>query len=641
MIGAGFGWYGEASMRRGTTVGNKGRASASFAAETDNRQAVASRSGNALASATSREWEYLGGITPASTDASSSLKTLRTDAYLLTLPTGAQLRLIISTVAVDGTVSPAPDNPVLTEAASLLDEYNALVNAYNRNDRRSQRNRNQVEAAIEKKLIEIDKRLEIAVGILGSGRSGAFQALRNGLHEIRTLRGLRTDWRHWEMLGVSPAEFEYAAHNQNYMSAWREQGFSIKEALSFRNAGYEPGEVLHLKHTGITGPIAKQIIQRGYTKEFFEETLGRPASLFEAGFFLQDHNDPWAENQGREFDTGGNHTVTARFFIHQGRHRSHAASDAGSTTVERIFKPEKLIAAPGKSNTDDALTAPDLQAGELIAGNDNDSDLPTLQACRLTEQETLANPRIIGRNLASCRLAKAFGTDVIVESELAISVVPVTAPERCAYHASTGRQAPDFVFMPGVMMEKAEETYRSSAKMTPAKPDITSEAGAELCRNMTWLHLVDLVSGQIDRHVGNMRLSAEGKVKGIDNDQCWPPRVKESKHFGIGIEDFKWILRHKETGFPYIVDEEMVGRLCGFTDAELIEWKEKKLSNDAIRAARKRARETLAQAVRGCITQAEVKAGQRRLHALQAYLLGPSVKAISDWRRDYAAAAKN
>ncbi|WP_194715106.1 hypothetical protein [Noviherbaspirillum soli] len=637
MIGAGFGCYGRTSRQPENRASSQERASSSPATETHDKQPGVSRSANAIAPPASRRaWQYLGDVTAVGHDLSSSLEKLRTDAYLLTLPTGAQLRLINRRVQPDGTVSPAPNDPVLTRMADLLDECNALINTYNDSKPRPRFNKDKTEAAIRKKLRAMDKALKTAIENPGSSRIGAFQALRNSLHETTTLRGLRTDWRHWEMLGVSPAEFEYAAIHENHLGTWREQGFSIKEALSFKNAGYDPEEVLHLKRTGITGPMAKQLIQRGYSREFFEETLSQPANLVEAGFFLQDHHDAWAENRGREFGSGGCNTVTARFFIDQGRHPDRA----DSAKAEKIFKPERFIAAPARRDGDRVVTPLELQAGELIAGDGNDSGLPTLQAGRLTTKETLANPRIIGRNLASYRLAKAFGTDVIVESELAISVVPVAGPERAEYQARTGRPAPDFVFMPGVMMEEAKETYRQATNTTPVKPDASSIAGAELYRNLTWLQLVDLVSGQIDRHVGNIRLSADGKVKGIDNDQCWPPKVTESKHFGIYFEGWTWRLTDGKTAFPRIVDEEMVGRLCGFTEAELLAWKAKKLSNDAIAAARRRAKETLVQAVRGCITRAEVKAGRRRLDALQAYLLGTSVKVIADWRRDYAAAAK-
>jgi hypothetical protein len=637
VIGTGFGRYGRAPISWEQTVQTREDANSSCAAEADARQREAPGSVHDIASIISKDWEYLGGIRAAGNHEPSSVKRLGTDAYLLALPTGAQLRLISSAVGPDGTALPAPNDAVPTGVASLLDEYNALANEYNGSDERPRRENKEIE--LEKKLMAVDSALKDAIDIPGSGRSGAFQALRNGLREATTLRGLRTDWRYWEMLGVSPAEFEYAAQHADHLSAWRDKGFSAREALSFRRANYEPDDVLHLKRTGITGPLAKQLDQRGYTREFFEETLGKPASLAEAGIFLQDHHDAWAENQGREYGSGECNTVTARFFIDREQHANHAVGSTGSAKAERIFKPEKFIAASVDSNGEDTARAWDLQAGESIAGEDNDSGLLTLQTCGLTDKETLANPRIIGRNLASCRLAKAFGTDVIVESELAISLVPVTGPEKSAYQARTGRQAPDVVFMPGVMMEKAEESYRLSPNTTPTKPDAGSEAAAEFYRNMTWLQLVDQISGQIDRHWGNMRISAAGKFKGIDNDQSWPPRVRESKNFGIWFEDRRWNLTHKETGFPRIVDEEMVSGLCGFTDAERMQWKEKKLPAYAVKAARKRARETLARAVKGCITKAEMRAGQRRLHVLQDYLLGSSIKIISHWA-DYDATAK-
>jgi hypothetical protein len=106
--------------------------------------------------------------------------------------------------------------------------------------------------------------------------------------------------------------------------------------------------------------------------------------------------------------------------------------------AERIFKPEKFIAASATSNGNGTARTCDLQAGELLAGENNDSGLLTLHIFGLIGPETLANPRIIGRNLASYRLAKAFGADVIVESELAISTVPLTHTEKSEYQARTG-----------------------------------------------------------------------------------------------------------------------------------------------------------------------------------------------------------
>jgi hypothetical protein len=613
MIGTGYGHYGRAPIARENTT----------------------------RSPKPESCRYLGAIEAVSNDAAPSLAKLQSDAYILTLPTGKQLQLIDSEVDAQGAVLAARNDAVLAEIAGLLDQYNVLANRYNQFKQTSTGHTAPLEEEITKILAAIDKKLESAVNHLGSARSGAYQALRHGLRDAEALRGLRTDWRYWEMLGVSPAEYDRVADNPDAIGDWLDKGFSAKQALSFRNAGYDhPGEVLHFRNTGITGPMAKQLIRRGYTREFFEETLGVPANLAQAGFCLQDHHDAWAENQGREFGSGAFSTVTARFFIDRKQDPSRAPGNGGSGSTERVFKPDKFLAAPAKAQGKGPAKIAVPQPGESVAGNWNESCLLTLQVFDLTRPETLENPRIAGRNLASHRLAKAFGTDVIVESELAISAVPVTDADKSAYQAGTGQQAPDLVFMPGIMMEKAEETCRTSPDLKPAEPDATTESGAEIYRNMTWLQLLDQISGQIDRHEGNFRMTAEGKVKGIDNDQCWPPLVGKSSDFGILFAGWNWRLTH-ENGFPRIVDEEMVARLCGFTNAERKRWKAGQLPKSAMTRACSRARETLAQAVRGCITRAEMEAGQERLRALQAYLLGDSVKVISDWRKEYAAAARS
>ena len=613
MIGAGYGHYGRAPIARENRTG----------------------------SPKAESCRYLGAMEAVSNDDAPSLAKLQSDAYILTLPTGKQLQLIDSEVDAQGTVLPARNDTVLAEIAGLLDEYNVLVNRYNQFKQTSTGHTAPLEQEITGMLAAIDTKLESAINHLGSGRSGAYQALRNGLRDAETLRGLRTDWRYWEMLGVAPAEYDWVAENPDAIEDWLDKGFSAKQALSFRNAEYQqPGEVLHFRNTGITGPMAKQLIRRGYTREFFEETLGVPANLAQAGFCLQDHHDAWAENQGREFGSGAFSTVTARFFIDQKQDPSQAPSNGGSGKTERVFKPDKFLAAPAKTQGKDLATIAAPQPGESVAGNWDESCVLNLEMFGLTTPETIANPRIAGRNLASHRLAKAFGTDVIVESELAISAVPVADADKSAYQASTGQQAPDLVFMPGIMMEKAEETYRTSPDLKPAKPDASTESGAEIYRNMTWLQLLDQISGQVDRHRENFRMTAEGKVKGIDNDQCWPPVVGKSSDFGILFGGWDWSLTH-QNGFPRIVDEELVARLCGFTNAELKLWKARQLPKHAMTRACAEARQTLAQAVAGCITRAETIAAQKRLQALQAYLLGDSVKVISDWRKEYAAAAES
>lgn len=175
MIGAGYGHYGRAPIARENRTG----------------------------SPKAESCRYLGAMEAVSNDDAPSLAKLQSDAYILTLPTGKQLQLIDSEVDAQGTVLPARNDTVLAEIAGLLDEYNVLVNRYNQFKQTSTGHTAPLEQEITGMLAAIDTKLESAINHLGSGRSGAYQALRNGLRDAETLRGLRTDWRYWEMLGGS------------------------------------------------------------------------------------------------------------------------------------------------------------------------------------------------------------------------------------------------------------------------------------------------------------------------------------------------------------------------------------------------------------------------------------------------------
>lgn len=225
MIGAGFGRWDRPPIPREDTVQGDKRARPYCLVHTGSRSAEVSRSVDSILLPTSEDWECLGGIDAVSADKSPSLEKLRTDAYLLSLPTGAQLRLINTVVGPDGTALPAPDDPALTETANSLDQYNALANEYNNDKLRRQWHCDIRETELQDKLTALDEALKNAVDQPGSSRSGAFQALRNGLREASILRGLRTDWRYWEMLGVSPAEFEHAAKDRLTSAPGEKRGF--------------------------------------------------------------------------------------------------------------------------------------------------------------------------------------------------------------------------------------------------------------------------------------------------------------------------------------------------------------------------------------------------------------------------------
>jgi hypothetical protein len=140
---------------------------------------------------------------------------------------------------------------------------------------------------------------------------------------------------------------------------------------------------------------------------------------------------------------------------------------------------------------------------------------------------------------------------------------------------------------------------------------------------------VDHISGQADRNVKNILISSEGKVKGIDNDQCWPERVTDSNLLAIDVRNPKSGLRG--TYFPDYVDHEMVASICGFSDAELKKWRAKRLSHEDIQRAKERAKAKLVQSASGYVTKAELAAAEQRLAALQNHLLGDKVQIVDSW----------
>lgn len=632
MIGTGFSHYGRAAIScKNTNQNQKTQITDSTETAIRNESGVANLT-YYIEPIIQKICSYLGEIKAVDNHESPSLEKLKTEAYILTLPTGKQLKIINSVIERDDTCLPVHNDPVLTEVANLLDEYNALVNKYNATEETSKRDRSITGKTLKTKLAAIDKKLQNAVSKPGSGKSGAYQALRNGLRDAETLRGLRTDWRYWEMLGISPAEYDYVAENPDTIDDWLDCKFSAKEALSFKAAGYHPREVVHFKNTGITGPMAKQLIQRGYTKEFFEETLGVPANLAQAGFFLQDHHDAWAENDGQHFGEGAINTVTIQCFKDEALSSEYRERNPATKMAEGIFKPEKF-ATPDSQNVQ-------LQAGESNAKVDGAFALFVFEIHNMVKAETLTAPRIAGRNLASYRLATAFGADVIAPCELAISNVPITTTQRSDYKKETGQDAPERIVMPGIMMPKVEQTYgllkRKKKSKSPNKKEElfirlpkSSKLRAKVLQNLTWLQLLDHVSGQVDRHFGNILISSEGKVKGIDNDQCWPELVLDSNLLAIDVRNLESGLRG--TYFPDYVDHEMVASICGFSDSELKKWRAKNLSNEDIQTAKERAKGKLVQSASGYITKAELEAAEQRLAALQDHLLGDKVKIVDSW----------
>jgi hypothetical protein len=502
---------------------------------------------------------------------------------------------------------------VLTKSKQVLTQENLRLwqECFHLDVQKAALTKKQGSLSLEKatKLQELDQALARAIQTPGTGRAGAFQALRNGLRDAETLRGLRTDWRYWEMLGVSPAEFDDVACNPEKIEEWLQQGFSAKEALSFQNAGWKPEQVLHLKGTGITGPLAKEIHRFGYTKEFFEQARenGKPVSLAQLGFVIGNHHDAWTENKAFAIGSGALNTpMQGHFMDHQD---SRANSASGSVWV---FKKEQYVAHQNQHDPTNHQPVA-LRPGEQITGPESFAGMPALGMNQFVSEETLDAPRLGARNVAAWRVAEKIGWPVIVQSEFSARTVPLTNKERAAY-AIENEIALDLVpheqHAFGIMMERVKGRYGLVNERVEFASDRNIDA--KIRRNLVKLQLIDLILGQADRHLGNFLIDADGNVKGIDNDQCLPDQVNDPLKLALGKYPHLRDPGLRGLAMPYVIDSEMLKEMNDFHVDDL------------------------RQALRGLATQEEIEVAVKRLNAVKQWVNSPQVTVIDagEWSSD-------
>ena len=490
--------------------------------------------------------QYLGMVKLcANSDSPPELKTLKTAAYTLALPTSKQLCLVTGSGS-DSAGHLRAYKPVhetldrynknvrklnglarLTEnletrqkklAAKLIDERARLGAASSELESKSNQLCKKIQScrqalmssqsALRNDLELLDVQLAKACETPGSGHVGALTALRNGLRDAETLRGLRTDWRYWEMLGVSPAEYDDVAENSAPIQAWLDLRFSAKEALSFRNAGFtDPTKMTYLRGTGVTGPIAKQMHASGYTRAFFPQEVdenGHQISAATHGFTLGMHHDAWAENDAIQIGSGAFNAPMGSYY---------KDTSAGPTSLQ-VFKKERYVTLHATDPTDNSRIT--LQPGQ-VHPKPEDNGLAIFQTNKLVSTEDQRTPRIGLRNVLASQLAQALGLTVIVRSEFSARNVPLTREEI----DSVSRGVPPVeTFSFGISMQGVKGIYGWVDDEVILPTDL--KIRTTMIEETIDLQLFDAVAGQGDRHLGNIMVDEKGHVFGIDNDQCFP-----------------------------------------------------------------------------------------------------------------------
>jgi hypothetical protein len=156
------------------------------------------------------------------------------------------------------------------------------------------------------------------------------------------------------------------------------------------------------------------------------------------------------------------------------------------------------------------------------------------------------DPRLGARSVAMYRLDQLLGINMLAKTEFAVS----------QRRDQTGKLTEKM----GVFMEKA----KGEKAETLAKGGRLAEDDTMLQRALNKLQMLDVICGQVDRHMGNYYIAmSDGKVtgvQGIDNDMS----------FGVahtGLEKAPGGIHYK--GIPPIVDSETAKRILAIKGSDV------------------------------------------------------------------------
>ncbi|MFO0901552.1 MAG: hypothetical protein U0939_01050 [Pirellulales bacterium] len=207
--------------------------------------------------------------------------------------------------------------------------------------------------------------------------------------------------------------------------------------------------------------------------------------------------------------------------------------------------------------------------------------------------DKLKDPRYGNRNVASGLVGDLLGTSVIVKSSFALTQGTDGPQVGLAMEQASGkslflaaRALGEFRYhLDHDTFDKFVENFE---KHLPWKGALSPKAMASLQKQLMDLEVCDLISGQVDRHVGNYLIEVDGDkvaVKGIDNDFAFG----KTNYGGIPMKCEMAGVLHNIPHLPLLLGREMADKLKGLDfDRDFAPQFKDLLADDEIAAAKDR-----------------------------------------------------
>jgi hypothetical protein len=247
------------------------------------------------------------------------------------------------------------------------------------------------------------------------------------------------------------------------------------------------------------------------------------------------------------------------------------------------------------------------------------------------------NPNFGNRNVAMYRLDQLLGTDVIPRTEFAMhggyvgTVMDIAKGQSAIYKAEveivdpiviqqvnqTLARIADPNTKPGDRQDLQDSIANKRVETDPQNGDRYFEKktkardfdydSPQARKGMSNLQVVDALSGQLDRHVGNIYCETDknGKVtaiKGIDNDLAFGQLHRDPKQ----LLD-QWGKKSHDVGIPMLIDKQVGERILALKDKDI------------------------RKALEDLLTPTEIDATVSRFHVLKEYVKTHKKELVAQW----------